>query len=84
MLNSLNNYRKINFIGYSLGGIIARESVKHLERYKDMMNVFVSFASPHTGISDTTNPLVRTGIWFLTKFEKNKNIKELNCEMIEE
>lgn len=30
ILNSLNNYKRINFIGYSLGGIIARESVKHL------------------------------------------------------
>ena len=49
-----------------------------------MMNVFISFASPHAGICDTSNPLVKTGIWFLTAFEKKKNLKELNCEPIED
>ena len=44
------------------------------------MNLFISFASPHAGIRDTANPLVKTGIWFLTNFEKNKNLKQLNCE----
>lgn len=67
MLNTLNCYKRINFMGYSLGGIIARASLKHLERYKEMMNVFISFASPHAGICDSSNPLVSMGIWFLTK-----------------
>ena len=80
VLNSLNNYRRVNFIGYSLGGIIARESLKHLQRFKELMNVFISFASPHAGIRDASNPLVRTGIWFLTNFDKNKNLKQLNCQ----
>jgi len=80
ILNSLNNYRRINFIGYSLGGIIARESLKHLQRFKDLMNIFISFASPHAGIRDASNPFVRTGIWFLTNFDKNKNLKQLNCQ----
>ena len=47
-----------------------------------MMNTFISFASPHAGICDTSNPLVKTGIWFLTNFDKNKNLRELNCETI--
>jgi hypothetical protein len=46
------------------------------------MNIFVSFASPHVGISNSANPLVRAGIWFLTSFEKNKNLKQLNYEPI--
>jgi triacylglycerol esterase/lipase EstA (alpha/beta hydrolase family) len=29
--NSLNSYKKINFIGYSLGGVIIREALKYLE-----------------------------------------------------
>lgn len=33
-----------------------------------MMNIFISFASPHAGICDASNPLVKTGIWFLTNF----------------
>lgn len=80
MINTLNEYKRINFIGYSLGGILARQSLQHLHRYKDRMNIFISFASPHAGICDTENPLVKTGIWWLTNFQKNKNLKQLNCE----
>ena len=30
LLNSMNCYKRLNFVGYSLGGIIARQSLKHL------------------------------------------------------
>jgi pimeloyl-ACP methyl ester carboxylesterase len=80
LINSLNEYKRINFIGYSLGGIVARQALQHLDRYRDRMNLFISLASPHAGIRDTENPLVKTGIWFLTNFEKNRNLKQLNCE----
>ena len=79
LTNALNTYKRISFVGYSLGGILAREAVKHLSRYKHLMHLFVSFASPHAGICEASNRLVRTGIWFLTNFEKNKNLKQLNC-----
>lgn len=45
-----------------------------------MMNAFISFASPHAGIRDASNPLVRTGVWFLTNFDKRMNLRQLNCE----
>jgi hypothetical protein len=44
------------------------------------MNFYISFASPHTGICDSTSYLIRTGIWYLTNFEKAKNLKQLNCQ----
>lgn len=75
----MNVYRRISIIGYSLGGVIAREAIKHLEEYKDKMNLLVSFASPHLGVSITDNKLVGTGIWYLINFEKVKNLKQLNC-----
>lgn len=30
LTKSNNNYKRINFLGYSLGGILARETLKHL------------------------------------------------------
>jgi len=80
LARSQNQYKRISFVGFSLGGILARESLRHLDQYKEQMHFFISFASPHVGICDASNPLVRTGIWFLTNFEKNKNLKQLNCE----
>jgi hypothetical protein len=60
--------------------VIAREAIKHLEAYKDKMALMVTFASPHLGVSDPDNQLVKTGIWYLINFSKVKNLKELNCE----
>jgi esterase/lipase len=78
--NSPNKYERISLLGYSLGGVVAREAVRHLEAYKDKMTLMVTFASPHLGVSDPDNQLVKTGIWYLINFLKVKNLKELNCE----
>lgn len=63
-----------------MGGVIAREVVKHLSELKSKMNLLVTFASPHLGVSMSDNQLVKTGIWYLINFEKVKNLKQLNCE----
>lgn len=78
--STINSYRKISILGYSLGGVIAREAVKHLGEYKDKMNILATFASPHLGVCMNENKLVGTGIWYLINFEKVKNLKQLNCE----
>ena len=67
-------------MGYSLGGVIIRESLKYLDEFKDRMNLFVSFASPHLGVTVSDNKLVGTGVWYLINFEKVKNMKQLNCQ----
>lgn len=45
------NYSSINIIGFSLGGVIARCALKYLENYLPKMNMFITFSSPHLGIS---------------------------------
>ena len=39
----------INFVGHSMGGIIARSSFKHLTKFKDQFGFFCSLSSPHLG-----------------------------------
>ena len=39
----------INFVGHSMGGIIARSSLKHLTKFKDQFGFFCSLSSPHLG-----------------------------------
>ena len=65
-------------MGYSLGGVILRESLKHLTEYKERMNLFMTLASPHLGVTRSDNKLVGTGIWYLINVEKVKNLKQLN------
>ena len=67
-------------MGYSLGGIIVREAMKHLEEFKDKMNIFLSLASPHAGTIDGGNILIKTGIWYLINFQNAKNLKQLHCQ----
>lgn len=43
------------------------------------MNILITFASPHLGVSVGDNYLVSTGIWYLINVEKVKNLRQLNC-----
>lgn len=54
--------------------------MRHLEEFKDKMNLFLSLASPHTGTIDGSNLLIKTGIWYLINFQNAKNIKQLHCQ----
>ena len=47
------------------------------------MNLFITYASPHLGISKSDNYLVGTGIWYLANVEKIKNMRQLNCQPLD-
>lgn len=53
---------KINFIGHSLGGLIIRAALPHLEEFKDKMNTYMSLSSPHLGYMYNNNNLIDAGI----------------------
>ncbi len=44
------------------------------------MGIFMTLASPHLGIMDNDNYLVRTGVWFLANWKNVKNLQQLSCE----
>ena len=80
--NSLYYFTSINFVGFSLGGLIARSAFKHLQKYWPKFNLFITFSSPHLGISECDNNLVNLGVWYLIKVDKVKNLKELNFQSV--
>lgn len=43
-------FNKISFIGFSMGGIIARGVIENLLQYKDKFGFFMSLSSPHLGL----------------------------------
>jgi len=63
--NKIHKLKKLSFIGHSLGGIIAREALKHLSKYSDVMHGFVSLGSPHLGYMYNSSGLVNAGMWML-------------------
>lgn len=44
------------------------------------MNVFISLASPHLGVTNSDNYLVGTGVWYLANIGKVKNMRQLNWQ----
>ena len=40
---------RLSFIGYSMGGLIMRAALPHLEKYRDKMHGLMTMGSPHLG-----------------------------------
>ena len=69
---------KLSFIGHSLGGIIVREAVKHLQAFKSKMHGYVSLGSPHLGYMYNSSSLVDAGMWFIKKWKQSDSLKQLS------
>ena len=68
---------KINFIGYSLGGVVIRAALKHLSSLRDRMNAYMSLSSPHLGCTNSKSTLVSTGIWIIKNLKKTCSLSQL-------
>lgn len=79
--NSINclDYKdfELNFICHSLGGIIARASLKYLQSHKERLNNFISICSPHLGYLYHSSTLISTSLWILNKVKKDPSMIEL-------
>jgi hypothetical protein len=62
-------------IGFSLGGIIAKSILTNMEIHRKKFNLFLTLSSPHLGISEIENCLVATGVMWMKKVTRSKNIK---------
>ena len=70
--------KRITFIGFSLGGLIIRACLPHLEPYKDKMHGFVTLSSPHLGYTSHQSNLVKSSLWVMEKFVEQGSVKQLN------
>ena len=57
----------LNFVGHSMGGIIARASLKYLSDYWDNLGFFCSLSSPHLSYQNGTDNMIKAGLWFMKK-----------------
>ena len=73
-----NTLGRISFIGHSLGGIIIRASLEHLQEYSDKMFTYISLSSPHLGFLYNSSKIIDAGIWLLKKLKKSECLKQLS------
>jgi hypothetical protein len=69
----------VSFIGPSLGGLIIRAALPHLEgELKDKLFTYMSLSSPHMGYMYNSSKLFDAGMWFLKKWRKSKCLLQLS------
>jgi len=62
-------------VGHSMGGIIARASLKYLEeRYKNRFGFYCSLSSPHLGYLNGVKSLIKVGLWAIRKWKPIKSL----------
>jgi hypothetical protein len=69
---------RISFIGHSMGGLIIRAALPHLEEFKDKFYSYISLSSPHLGYMYNSSKLFEAGMWFLKKWRKSKCLLQLS------
>jgi alpha-beta hydrolase superfamily lysophospholipase len=72
------NLGRLTFIGHSLGGLIIRASLPHLERFKDKFHGYLSLCSPHLGYMYKSSKLFNAGMWILKKWKKSTALSQLS------
>ena len=68
----------ITMVGYSMGGLVFRAALPHLEELKDYFNGFMTIATPHLGYMNTVSNILTAGMWMVGKFTSNDSVKEIS------
>lgn len=68
---------RLSFIGYSLGGLIARAALPHLSTYHAKLHTFVTLSSPHISFLYSSSSLIDAGMWLLKKLKKSDALQQL-------
>lgn len=45
-----HQFTKLSFIGHSLGGVVIRAAIPHLDRHRTLMHTLLTLGSPHLGL----------------------------------
>jgi len=69
---------RLSFIGHSLGGLIVRSALRHLQDYAEFMHLLLTLSSPHLGYMHSTSKLVEAGIWVLKKWKGSAALQQLS------
>ncbi len=69
-------FKKISFIGHSIGGVIIRAALPNLEEFKDKFWFYISLSSPHLGYVFSDSTLIKTGMWVLKKWKASKSLEQ--------
>lgn len=70
----------ISFVGHSLGGLIIRAALPYLSQFKNHFRTYMTFSSPHLGVSAGDSKLVETGFSILTSWKQFTSLKQMGLK----
>ena len=70
----------ISMAGHSMGGIIARSSLKHLPKKFDKFGFYCSLSSPHLGYLNGVDQKIMAGLWVIDKIKPVLSLKQLSMK----
>lgn len=73
-----NSLGRLSFIGHSLGGLIIRSALPHLEEFSNRMHLFMTLSSPHLGYMYSSSVIIDAGFWLLKKWKNSQSLNELS------
>ncbi len=71
-------FKKISFVGHSIGGLIIRSALPHLMDYSEKFFIFMSLSTPHLGYVYSSSTIVDAGLWLLKTWKKSKSLQQLS------
>lgn len=69
---------KLSFVAHSLGGLIVRAALPHLQDLFPCLYSFLSLSCPHLGYMYTASRLLTAGLWLLRAWNKALCLKQLS------
>ena len=78
--NELCSIERISFIGHSLGGIIIRASLPHMEDLADKFHILITLSTPHLGYRPRKLKLFSAGMWVYKKLLHSQCLAQLSFD----
>ncbi|KAK2195351.1 bifunctional Domain of unknown function DUF676 [Babesia duncani] len=75
--NKHRKIRRLSFVGHSLGGLVIRSAIRHLEEYKNLFYAFISLTAPHLGFAYCQNKIFQTGVRLFSRVKSSSSLKEM-------
>ena len=69
---------KLTFITHSLGGLIARAALLHLQSLKQHFDSLITMGTPHLGYLFHHSYIVKAGLWFLNRWKPTLSLSMLS------
>ncbi|EGR33266.1 serine esterase, putative [Ichthyophthirius multifiliis] len=69
--------QRLSFVGHSLGGLIIRSALPHLQDLEQYFHAFITFSTPHLGFMFSQSKMVNAGLWFMKTWNNTYSLKQM-------